>query len=345
MLSIIIIRSGLSLNGKNKKKKRKKHLKNHLLSINFIQILKQVSYENIRFKQTRPQSLVIDQSLVQSNVLQSFLLTFAKSHGIIWVLPSSKSAKLFRDSWRQCIDKIFDQSYSIYCSVFNINQFNNYHHQQQQLQESQNQQLFQQSTQQIIQQSLQKALFTSPTTTTTTTTATTNSSIIGIADLNGNHNIGGGVSQNTQNIITPTCSIKIDPYLNDNYNYNIYPQTLPLLLPNNNNINNNNNHNVDNETKIYYATSTCNILNNNNNNNNNYYNTLTIPARISSVPPQQSQINCCILPTTKLTIEPKWCVNAAAVNTLNNLNTLTAVQQTVNSGYGASHSSNDFVSS
>jgi len=89
-------------------------------SLLYAQILRRISYESIRFKQTRPQSLVIDQSLVQSNKLQSFLLDFASSHDAVWALPPSKSAKAFRDSWRQCINQIHQRVYSVYCRVFGV---------------------------------------------------------------------------------------------------------------------------------------------------------------------------------------------------------------------------------
>eukprot|EP01084_Bolivina_argentea_P210088 357720_1 len=87
-------------------------------SLIYAEILKRVSSENIRFKQTRPQSLVIDQSLIQSNLLQTFSIKFAASNGAIWTLPKTKSAKLYRESLRECMDDIYKRIESAYCMVF-----------------------------------------------------------------------------------------------------------------------------------------------------------------------------------------------------------------------------------
>ena len=148
-----------------------------------------------------------------------------------------------------------------------------------------------------------------------------------ISNIIGNiGNIGTiNVAQSAVNTTNTPTTIKIDPYLSSScYNgitNNPYPQTLPIHhingpLPFQTNHNENNH--------IYYTTTANNVCgnnltiksqvdisgnyNNNNNNTINDYSALTIPATITSVPPQpQQQISCCILPTSKLTIEPKWC--------------------------------------
>eukprot|EP01083_Nonionella_stella_P180250 642247_1 len=81
------------------------HKRQCFYSLIHAKILKRVSFEKIRFKQTRPQSLVIDQSLIQSNLLRTFFIKFAASNGTIWILPKTKSAKLYRESWRECMEK------------------------------------------------------------------------------------------------------------------------------------------------------------------------------------------------------------------------------------------------
>ena len=56
----------------------------------FIEILHKISNEHIRFKQTRSQSLLIDQSLVQSYKLRNLFITIAKLNNIEWEIPGIK---------------------------------------------------------------------------------------------------------------------------------------------------------------------------------------------------------------------------------------------------------------